>query len=112
MSHHTVTLTWDDTTYTPDTLFTCKAPLESLCHAGWDCQCEEWSDQGVDQDGPFHITSDGDRHRGEFDLSRCGLADWFDGTSDPLRGTVTLPLVCSWNGDHVEFDVTPKVAAP
>ena len=47
MSAHFVTCDWGTTGW-PMLSMTCEEPPESMCHAVWACDCEEWSSDGID----------------------------------------------------------------
>lgn len=95
--------------------FRCNAPAESLCHAVYECVCEEWMDAGVTADGlPYHDVDSGDpddhgeqpiRHWGQFEPDVCNEQDWFENSDEVLRGKVTFPVKGEWDGNGYTFEV-------
>lgn len=103
--HHHATVTWD--VHGPSSAMTCTAPPDALCHATYDCQCEEWVDAGVEDGRPWHADHDEAdaecRHYGRFNPDECGLRDWYENSDEPLAGTLTFPVTPEWNGDGYTF---------
>lgn len=102
------------------TTFECHAATDSLCHAVYDCDCEEWFADGVDDGVPWHETETltgcaGEswertvRHFGRFDLQECNARDWIygQGELDSQRpgpdGRILVPVEVSWTGHGVEW---------
>lgn len=109
---HTVTLEWDKDGYLRSTLNCPDAP-ESLCHAVYNCDCEEYGAEGVADGRPWHSPYAYDeapslvRHRGVFDPAVCNLRDWFDNEDDPIvTSSITVPVKPVWTGDGYEFHLT------
>jgi len=98
MAEHEVTAEWGvhgGVEYT----FRCNAPAESLCHAVYDCTCEEWTDGGVEDGVPYHTVGSDDpvdietiRHYGRFEPDECNERDWFENSDECLRGKVTFAV--------------------
>jgi len=97
---HTITVEWG-THGGVDYAFRCHAGPESLCHAVYDCTCEEWTDGGVKDGKPYHTVMTYDdayaehevRHVGRFEPDECNERDWFENSDECLRGKVTFPVV-------------------
>jgi hypothetical protein len=111
---HFVTVEWSWSSPFPRESLTCKAPVESICHAVWDCQCESWDADGIEDGAPWHSLQGGDfdsteRHVGRFDRSECNLVNWFDNTDEVMRGSITFPVVAAFDGDYYTF--TPERAS-
>lgn len=114
MSDHTVTVEWEDGSISPYMRFRCNAGPESLCHAVWTCECEEYDETGVTDGRPWHMLADGyrdvtysgvQRHVGKFEPDECSLRDWFENSDESLRGSVTFPVEGEWDGDSYLFNV-------
>lgn len=104
MSGHSVTIEWRDgwQSYT----FTCDAAPDSLCRVAWDCVCESWNDQGVEDGVPWHSHDDGEwRCLGSFVEGLCNLRDWFENTDECIEGTLTVPVTARFQGDFYLFRV-------
>lgn len=102
MSDHTVTIEWEDGY--PSYAFACKAPSESLCHAVWDCDCEAWDQQGIENGEPWHGHDDGEwRHLGHFQDGHCGLREWFENSDEAVCGSLTVPVTAEFQSDYYLF---------
>ncbi|QCB93328.1 hypothetical protein [Cellulomonas shaoxiangyii] len=104
-AEHTVTATWDGGGW-PTYRFHCAAGPQSLCHAVYDCLCEEWDVDGVEGGRPWHALDDGPRHVGTFNSDVCNLRDWFENTDDPLHGELTFAVDADYQGDFYLFRPT------
>ena len=95
-------------------MFECRAAEDAPCRAVYDCDCEEWVADGVDDGVPWHENEAFSswerkvRHFGRFDPRECNAGDWIEG--DPIgcqaRGTdgqVVIPVEVSWTGHGVEW---------
>ena len=101
---HPVTVEWDGGLVTYR--MACNAPADALCHAVYECDCESYYSPGVIGDHPAHLTEAGHVHQGKFDAAFCNLREWFDVEPvEVLHGSLTFPVVASWNGDGYEFEV-------
>lgn len=110
---HTVTVEWGDhggVSYQ----FRCNAPAEALCHAVYTCECDEWTDGGVENGRPWHSSvryddadvEHEDRHYGTLDPDECGQRDWFENSDEVLRGSVTFPVTGTYEtGGGCTFEV-------
>jgi len=101
------------------TTLRCNAPERALCHAEYECECESWFEDGVENGRPWHDAGDyseldKERHYGKF-VARCGMADWARNTDEWLMGEVTAPVRYDWQGDYYMFSIiehpTPEPAA-
>lgn len=94
----------------------CNAPLDSICHAQWDCECESWPDQGIEGGRAWHETHDGETHWTTLNLDYCIWRDWFESDDEPLNGTVTVDITPRWEVDYAAFDLadspTVKIGHP
>lgn len=111
---HTVTVEWESG-YGPTYSFHCNAPTDALCHAVYDCDCEEYVDHGLEDGRPWHTTYTGDgvgeaRHYGRFDTDHCIEREWFEITDDPLDGVLTFEVETVWEGDYYSFTPGSVVA--
>ena len=71
----------------------CEAPPQAECHAKWDCQCEQWYDYRVTEDGrPQHQPDPDLPHwcTGTF-VDDCSLTTWFNKFA-AIEGTITIPV--------------------
>ena len=92
--------------------FECHAADDALCHAVYDCRCEEWFESGVEDGVPWHEIADGQvtlRHYGRFDPQECNVRDWIDGQGelDSQRhgpaGRILVPVEVFWTGHGMEW---------
>ena len=92
----------------------CEAPLHSMCHAVFDCQCEEYHDYGLDGRRPYHLSIDDDgediTHWGSFDQDQCNLTDWFDNDDEPLNGEISVMVQETWECDYYSWSAVPGTA--
>lgn len=103
---HVVTLEWHDYSFSPTESLTCKADPGAFCHAVWDCECESWDEHGIEDGVPWHgySSDDGDvRHFGRLDPTECNLVNWFENSEEVMRGSVTFPVVATFDGDYYTF---------
>lgn len=110
MSTHTLTIDFGTGQDTATLSFRCTAPAGELCHALYECSCEEWTDEGVVHGKPFHLDMDDVTHFGYWRNDECRLEDWFDGSDEVVRGSVTVPVRPTWDGGYYGFDITPAEA--
>jgi len=111
--HHTVTARFEDGWFAEALAsMKCTAPADALCHAVWDCGCEEWSDPRIEDGRPVHSVivydDEEDReewHVGRFDPEFCNLREWFDNSDETLNGDVTFPVTPEWTGEGYVFNV-------
>lgn len=111
MGDHQVTIDWGSGTWAPTLTLRCDAPPDALCHAVYDCPCEEYTATGVHDGRPWHTSYETDdltseRHYGRFEPDQCTLVDWFDAADEQMRGQVTLPVRAQWEGDFWTFHPT------
>lgn len=105
---HTVTISFVDgyTVYA----FRCNAGPESLCHAVYTCDCDEYYDSCIRNGVPAHRPSPFDMdtwHAGVFSAGECSHKDWFDNADDvPLDGEMTFSVNPVWHGGYETFDIT------
>lgn len=85
--------------------FVCEAPPESICHARFDCSCEEYYELGVDNGIPYHKPDPEATllHYGKFDTTFCSYEEWSDAFDELTHGKVKIPVAVQWNGDSYEF---------
>lgn len=93
----------------------CHAAPDAMCHAEYDCDCERWFSEGVEDGLPWHDAGDYSeskkvRHVGRF-VDRCGLSDWAENSEEWLYGEVTVPVRAEWQGDFYTFHFTPAASA-
>lgn len=84
----------------------CEAGDDSICHARFDCSCEEWHDQGVEDGKPWHLAGSADEKCwGVFDPEFCNYKEWADlcGIDELTHGKVKIPVLVQWDGDSYEF---------
>lgn len=111
--HHTITVTWDDDGWQTIRL-NCHAPLQSDCHAKFDCHCEYWVDPAIKDGTPSHSdpwADDPTRHVGTLDQNHCNLIDWFGATEEHTRGSITVPVRAEWDDEWYLFHVGDEVTS-
>jgi hypothetical protein len=113
-AEHLVTADWGTGESWPTLHLACKAPDDAICHAVWDCECEQWGEHGVDSTGPWHEHAAYDvdpavRHYGRFDKTECNLVNWFDNSEEMMRGSISFPVAAEFDGDYYTF--TPEAAS-
>ena len=109
---HTVTIKFDDYGYQPSYSMTCTQPVESMCHADWDCSCESWGEAGSEDGRPWHkpyyCDEDGELHWGTYNPTHCTITLWFETTEDVheyIHGGASFDVEPEWQGDWFEWRV-------
>jgi hypothetical protein len=115
MAGHRIEVEFSHYVYGPGVHVICDEPAGALCRAQWDCDCEEFSEVGVDEHGPWHVTyawegpaSESDRHYGKPGSPDCNYALFVEesGAAAELgHGTLTAPVSFTWDGDGYEWHV-------
>lgn len=86
----------------------CRAPKTAVCHAIWDCECENITDYTVMGGKPYHRNAADPQmfHTGRFDPSTCTLRDWYENQDECVEGLVRVDVdpVNEW--DYVIFTAT------
>jgi len=102
MNKHVLMLDFDGGIYSR---LICKEPKESLCHARWKCDCEEWVEAGIKDGKPWHknYVEYGEPNicTGYFGRD-CMMEDWYD---EELMGvgTIEIDVEPEWQGDGYTF---------
>lgn len=104
MSEHRATLDFDGG-YVTQTL-TCTAPPHSMCHAVFDCDCDEFYDSRVVDDHPVHVLRPDDYneqiHTGRFSPSHCTVREWSENLQEEiLHGQVTFDVRVEYQTDFL-----------
>lgn len=108
MSDHWVEIEFEDSDW-PDKQFFCEAPTDSLCHAYFSCDCDEWYWEGIIHGKPVHEGSDDEFHWGEWRQNECRFEDWFYNTDGPLAGRIKVDVKPEWD-DGYSFLIGDKDA--
>lgn len=110
--HHQVILEFDGDDR-PIATMRCTAPVESPCHARYDCDCESWHAEGVEYGVPWHqVNPDDQPHFGSLDPLDCGFITWFDGQPANLSGSVAFNVTPDWQGDCYLFEADEDHRGP
>lgn len=92
----------------------CHAHEQAMCHAVFDCACEEYFNLRIIDGHPVHdhsVLDDDDneqveQHIGEFEDDECNLKDFFDNTDEPVeKGCIEVPVEAVWEGEYYSFHI-------
>ena len=90
----------------------CESATDAMCHAVWDCDCEEWAATFTAEGKPMHgVLEDEFAHVGRFDPDYCNIADWINesGIEDQqVAGDfVRFPVEVTWTGHGYQWERKP-----